>query len=144
MRIEAPFDGQVRRIHKRPGEAVTQGTPILELVSTRRVKIEGLLPIEDLWDVKAGDEVEVKVELKVPGRKLEIEGETFQGKVVFVDPNVSPVNQSCRVWAEVENVGERLIEGLPASMTIKHGKKSKAGVTTAKPKASSIQTTSGR
>ena len=61
-RIEAPFDGKVRKVLKHKGEAVTQGTPILELVSTRIVKVEGFLPVEDLWSVKRGDPVEVQID----------------------------------------------------------------------------------
>lgn len=118
-KITAPFDGKVRRILKRPGEAVSQGTPILDMVSTRRVKVEGYLPIEDAWSVKAGDSVDVRVD--IPGRELPIENEVFEGKVVFVDPTVSPVTHGTRIWAEVQNPGERLIEGLYAKMKIKFG-----------------------
>ena len=82
-KIEAPFDGKVRKVLKHKGEAVTQGTPILELISTRIVRVEGYLPVEDLWSVKRGDRVEVQIDF--PDRELEIEKEVFQGKVYFID-----------------------------------------------------------
>jgi multidrug resistance efflux pump len=120
FRIEAPFDGKVRKIHKHKGEAVTQGTPILELVNTKLVKVEGYLPLEDMWNVRRGDLVEVRVD--IPDRDLDIENEVFEGKIYFVEPSVSPVTTGARVWAEVQNPSERLVEGLYANMTIKHGR----------------------
>ena len=120
-KIEAPFDGEVRKVLKHKGEAVTQGTPILELISTRSVRVEGYLPIEDFYSVRKGDPVEVQ--LDIPDKDLEIEKEVFEGKVYFIDKTVSPVNYGARVWAEVLNPDEKLIEGLHAKMTIKHGRR---------------------
>ncbi len=131
FKIEAPFDGKIRRILKRKGEAVSQGTPIVEMVSTRRVKVEGYLPLEELWTVKAGDPVEVQI--VIPGRDLDIENEVFEGKVVFVDPQVSPVTHGARVWAEVQNPQERLVEGLYAKMKIKSGQRAAAKGNGARP-----------
>lgn len=119
-KVQAPFDGKVRKVLKHKGEAVTQGTPILELISTRIVKVEGRLPVEDLWSVKRGDPVEVQIDF--PDRDLEIEKEVFRGKVFFIDPTVSPVTHDARIWAEVDNRDEKLIEGLYAKMTIKHAR----------------------
>ena len=120
-RIEAPFDGIVRKVLKHKGESVTQGTPILELISTRTVKVEGYLPVEDLWSVQRGDPVQVQIDF--PDRELEIEKEVFHGKVYSVDKTVSFVNHGARIWAEIQNPDEKLIEGLYAKMTIKHGRR---------------------
>jgi RND family efflux transporter MFP subunit len=143
-KIEAPFDGEVRKVLKHKGEAVTQGTPILELISTRSVKVEGYLPIEDFYDVRKGDTVEVQ--LDIPDKDLEIEKEVFQGKVYFIDKTVSPVTHGARVWAEVQNPGARLIEGLYARMTIRHGRKEGGGIikkSTSKSGTSGISPVSG-
>ena len=130
FKVEAPFDGNVRRILKREGEAVRQGDPILELVSTRRVKVEGYLPFEDVGNVKPGDTVLVQID--IPNRDLDIEKEVFEGKVVFIDPLVSPVTHAARVWAEMHNPGERLIEGLYTKMKIQHGPRGTAKTAGAK------------
>lgn len=124
-KIEAPFDGEVRKVLKHKGEAVTQGTPILELISTRSVRVEGYLPIEDFYSVRKGDPVEVR--LDIPDKDLEIEKEIFEGKVYFIDKTVSPVTHGARVWAEVQNPKAGLIEGLYAKMTIRHGRKEAGG-----------------
>ncbi len=139
-RIEAPFDGKVRKVLKHKGESVTQGTPILELVSTRIVKVEGYLPVEDLWSVKRGDPVEVQID--IPDRDLEIEKEVFHGKMYSIDPTVSNVTHRARIWAEVQNPDEKLIEGLYAKMTIKHGRRA-AGTAKKAPAASGIKQTGG-
>ena len=138
--IEAPFDGVVRKILKQKGEPVSQGTPILELISTRVVKVEGYIPIEDIWSVKKGDTVEVQID--IPNRDLEIEKEVFEGKVVFIDPTVSPVTHGARVSAEVINKGDRLVEGLYAKMKIKHGQRGTAKGADARP-VTGIKQTSG-
>ena len=135
-RIKAPFDGTVRKVLKHKGEAVAQGTPILELISTRIVKVEGYLPVEDLWSVKRGDPVEVQIDF--PGRVLEIENEVFHGKMYSIDPTVSPVTHGARVWAEVQNPDGKLIEGLYAKMTIKHGRRT-AGTANKPPAAPGIK-----
>ena len=120
-RIEAPFDGIVRKVLKHKGESVAQGTPILELISTRTVRVEGYLPVEDLWSIQRGDPVQVQLDF--PDRDLEIEKEIFHGKVFSVDKTVSPVTHGARIWAEVQNPEEKLVEGLYAKMTIKHGRR---------------------
>lgn len=130
-KVEAPFDGIVRKVLKQKGEAVMQGTPILELISTRTVKVEGYLPIEDFWNVKRGDVVEVQID--IPDRDLAIENEVFQGKVSFIDSTVSPVTHGARIWAEVQNPDEKLVEGLYAKMTIKHGRSTTRSEKTATP-----------
>ena len=139
--IAAPFDGTVRKVLKHKGEAVAQGTPILELISTRVVKVEGYLPVEDLWSVERGDPVELQID--IPGRVLEIENEVFHGKVYSVDKTVSPVTHGARVWAEVQNPDDKLIEGLYAKMTIKHGRRA-AGTAKKASAASSIQQTGAK
>ncbi len=140
--IEAPFDGVVRKILKQKGEPVSQGTPILELISTRIVKVEGYIPIEDIWSVKKGDSVEVQID--IPNRDLDIEKEVFEGKVVFIDPTVSPVTHGARVSAEVINKGDRLVEGLYAKMKIKHGQRGTAKGADARPTTGIKQTSGSR
>lgn len=118
-RIVAPFDGTVTRVYKSRGEAVQQGDPILELASTRRVRVEGYVELADVWKVRPGARVEVQ--LAVPEVELEIEQATFEGRIVFVDVNVQPVTRQVRVWAEVSNREDILRAGLAARMTIHPG-----------------------
>jgi multidrug efflux pump subunit AcrA (membrane-fusion protein) len=115
-RIEAPFDGVVTKVFKQKGEAAREGDPILELVSTNRVKVEGYVHIKDIWNVKQGSYVQVQ--LDVPEADLEVEKMAFEGRIVFVDVKVNPVTYEARVWAEVVNKDNVLRDGLQAKMTI--------------------------
>ena len=114
--IDAPFAGQVTRVYKKRGEAVRQGDPILELVSTKRVKVEGYIGIEHVWSVKPGTPVEVW--LDIPDADLPQEKQRFKGRISFVDVKVQPVTRQCRVWAEVVNENNILRMGLNARMRI--------------------------
>ncbi len=116
FQIEAPHDGMVTHVYKRKGEAVRLGDPILEVVSTRRVRVEGYVDINDVWHVKPGDPV--TVQLDIPDVKLVVEQEVFQGRISFVDVGVQPVTKRTRVWAAVTNRGNILRAGLTAKMTI--------------------------
>ncbi|HUG93309.1 MAG TPA: efflux RND transporter periplasmic adaptor subunit [Planctomycetaceae bacterium] len=142
--ITAPFDGVVTRVERKVGEAVRQGDPILELVSTRRVRVEGEVDVRHAWEIKRGNPVRVQIgrtavvedlpaqrngrafdSARVPGvqpRHLEIPADirdrVFEGRVVYVDPTVHPIVLTVRVWAEVENPDGILKSGLPAQMTI--------------------------
>lgn len=114
--IVAPFDGVVTMVHKSKGEAVRQGDPILDMVSTSRIRVEGKVNIRDIWSVREGDKVEVR--LDIPGEELAVERQTFEGKIVFVDVAVQALTREVRVWAEVENRNSILKEGLYARMKI--------------------------
>lgn len=115
-RVKAPFDGVVTRVFKKKGEAVRQGDPILELASTRRVRVEGDIEIQHVSVVRPG--CRVLVRLDIPEVDLEIEKETFEGRVEFVDVTVQPVSRQVRIWAEVQNRDEILRSGLTTRMTV--------------------------
>ena len=114
--VKAPFDGIITRIYKQKGEAVRQGDPILEMVSTNRVRVEGYVNVSDANNVRQGSFVQVQ--LDIPSVELDIERETFEGRIVFVDVTTQPVTGQIRVWAEVANRDNILRAGLTATMII--------------------------
>jgi RND family efflux transporter MFP subunit len=115
--ILAPFDGVVSQVVKFRGEAVKQGDPILEMVNTDVVHVEGLVSDRDIWRVKRGSPVTVMLDIK--GADLDIEKQVFHGKIGFVDAVASVTDT--RVWAEVPNPGNVLRPGFIATMTILPG-----------------------
>ena len=115
-KVLAPMDGVVRTVFKHAGESVAEGEPILELVNTSRVKVEGYIHLRDLDSVQVGSVVEVQ--LDVPEVDLPNERLTFPGRIAFVDVKVEPVTHCVKVWAEVHNPGGVLKDGLTAKMTI--------------------------
>lgn len=116
-KIIAPFDGIVTKKFRSTGEVVRHGDEVLELVSTKRVKVEGHVNIADTWKFNVGTPVEVK--LNIPEVHLPIEEATYHGKISFIDVEVEPVDvNKIRVWAEVENAENILKAGYMATMRI--------------------------
>lgn len=117
MKILAPFDGVITKKFRSTGEVVRHGDEVLELVSTKRVKVEGYVNIQDTWKFHVGTPVEVQ--LDIHGVQLPVENETFHGKITFIDVEVEPIHgKAIRVWAEVENPDNLLKAGYMATMKI--------------------------
>ena len=119
-KIDAPHDGVVTRVLRRTGSVVQQGEPILQVVDTRRMRVEGRLSLANSFRVSAGDPVEFRV--VVEDADLPIEQETFTGRVQFVDPTESTrMRNEVRVLAEVPNEDGRLRAGLKVDMVVLPG-----------------------
>ncbi len=114
--VVAPFDGVATKVLKSRGEAVREGDVILEITSTKRMKVEGYLHYTNALRVKQGDPV--TVQLDIEDESLAASKRTFQGRIKYVDVKVSPVAEDVRVWAEVENADNIMRAGLEATMTI--------------------------
>ncbi len=117
FKVKVPFDGYVAKVHRSAGESVSQGDPIVEIISTRRVKVEGFLTIAESYRVKSGDPVRVRMQttdLNLP----QFQDTTFEGTVTFVDPRVSNLTGFVKVHALVKNEEGILKPGLAAEMTI--------------------------
>jgi multidrug efflux pump subunit AcrA (membrane-fusion protein) len=112
----SPINAEVRAVFKKRGESVAEGEPILELINTSRVKVEGYVHLRDLDSVQMGSVV--NVQLDIPDVDLPIEGLTFPGRIAFVDLKVEPVTHRVKVWAEVSNQNGVLKDGLTARMVI--------------------------
>ena len=109
--VLAPFDGIVSKVHRHRGEAVTQGAPIVEIISTARVKVEGYVEIPDADFIQKDDLV--LLEVLTGGLK-----KSFKGKLQLVSPKVEPLLKKVRVTAYIPNEDGILKEGLNAIMTI--------------------------
>lgn len=115
-RTVAPFEGFVRKIYKKKGEAVREGDPILQIANTGRVRVEADLPVRDLPSVQPGMRVEVRPRL--PGAETNNEPTLLSGRIAYVDVKVEPVSNTVKIWAEVRNVNNVLKDGLAATMII--------------------------
>jgi RND family efflux transporter MFP subunit len=125
-RLEAPFDGFVTRLHLVTGASVKQGDPVIELVSTQKVKVEGFVSVRDSALIKPGCPVDVYLDRPAEvGEVADARKPDGEGKIVFVDvAKVTAVGSKVRVWAEVENPDKLLRAGLTATMTIHPAPKS--------------------
>lgn len=112
-RIVAPIGGVVVQVAKHNGEWVKPGDTVIRILRLDRLRAEGFVKARDLGQDLQGCEVELKVDLpNTPGAH-------FSGTVVFLDPEIDPVNSQVRIWAEIQNKELRLRPGMRANMTVR-------------------------
>lgn len=105
-KIISPISGVVVQMHKKQGEWVNPGDPVVRILTLDRLRVECSLSAAIYGPELNGCPVKLNMEMK--NRK-----ESFEGKIVFVSPEVEPVNGKFRVWAEVENRDGLLRPGQP-------------------------------
>ena len=111
-RLLAPLDGMVVQIKRHRGEWVQAGESVVRVLRLDRLRAEGFVSAKQLDATAVGRPVTVQVDL--PDRPKS----RFSGKLVFISPEVNPVNGQIRVWAELENADLLLRPGVAAEMTI--------------------------
>ena len=108
----APIDGTVVEKFKSPGEWVNPGDAVLRVLRLDRLRVEVLANAQQYGPDLQGKAVTLEVEL-TKGRF-----ERYEGTVVFVSPEIEPVESTFRVWAEVLNHNRQLRPGLQGTLTI--------------------------
>jgi len=109
--VVSPLRGMVVEINVCRGEWVEPGEPAMRIIRLDRLRAEGFLDAKLATPGLQGRPVKLVVE--------ESEAmHTFPGEVVFVSPEVDPVNRQVRVWAEIENKDLRLRPGLRARLIV--------------------------
>ncbi len=119
--IKAPFSGVVSAVFRTAGEAVRQGDPILEIISTEVVRIEGLIKIDESYAVKPGDKVRVQLDTKHYDLPEHVAKSVLEGEITWVDPRPLPLIGKTKVAAKVENLRGFLRPQLRALMSITPG-----------------------
>lgn len=94
--LRASFGGTIVVIHGRLGEWLEPGRPVLRLVATERLRAEGFADGRLLGPAHVGQAVEFKLD-SGDGRQR------ATGTLRFVSPEVDPVTNQVRVWAEIDN-----------------------------------------
>jgi multidrug efflux pump subunit AcrA (membrane-fusion protein) len=124
--LRAPFDGTVNLQMKRVGEGVQHAEPVLELINTEVVHVEGFVPLHELRHWRVGRPVDVYADLS-PAIELEIshsvstrrnEAGPYNGVIGFIDQSIQPLSRTVRIWAEVPNADGRLRDGMTARMVL--------------------------
>ena len=108
--VLSPMAGVVVAVEKHRGEWVEPGVELFRIIRTDRLRVEGFV------DAAVADGLigrTAKVQLRRRGETIEVEG-----KVVFVSPDVNPVNSVARVFLEVDNGDGRLRPGLRVDAVI--------------------------
>jgi cobalt-zinc-cadmium efflux system membrane fusion protein len=108
--IVAPFDGFVRKRLVNVGETYKDKTPLMSLVATQALKLQGEVPERFAPQLGVGRAVRVEVEA-YPGRK-------FPGTITRVSPAVDAESRTFTVEASVPNPGGILKPGFFAKASI--------------------------
>ncbi len=111
-KIVAPFDGMVVEVNGRRGEWVQPGDRVIRMIRLDRLRVEGFLPARTARRELEGSPV--RLSIAQPGRPTA----QYVGKLVFVSPEVDPVNDQVRVFADIENPDLTLRPGLRGSLVI--------------------------
>ncbi len=111
-RVVSPLSGIVVQVKRHMGEWVQPGESIIRILRIDRLRAEAFLNAREVGGDLVGRPVTLSVDL--PGASHT----EFRGKILFVSPEVNPVNGQFRVWAEVENRDQLLRPGLQGSMVI--------------------------
>ncbi len=108
-RITAPAAGVVVSVARSAGEWVKPGDPVVRLVRIDRLRAEGFLNAQYATQDLTGTPVRLLVEQG--GRRIE-----RPGTVVFLSPEIDPVNGQVRVWAEIDNAAIDLRAGMRGTL----------------------------
>lgn len=109
--ILSPIGGVVIRKNVLEGEYVNEGQALFEVADLTHVWVKAQLFENQFSLVKVGQAVEAIVEA--------YPGETFSGKVAFIDPVLNPQTRTVTVRYDLENADLRLRPGMFATVTLK-------------------------
>jgi membrane fusion protein (multidrug efflux system) len=105
--IVAPIDGVVSLRDVNVGDLASDAAaarPIFRIVDNRLLNLTVTVSSADSARVKVGQPLEFTVDA--------LPGKLFRGRVMFINPELSPTDRSLKVIAEVKNVPEELKGGL--------------------------------
>lgn len=105
--VTAPIDGVVAFRDVNVGDLASDaaaGKPIFRIVDSRLLNLTVTVPSSASSTVKVGQTLEFSVD--------SLADKTFSGRVMYVNPELSAVDRSLKVIAEVQNVPETLKGGL--------------------------------
>ncbi|HIE98139.1 MAG TPA: HlyD family efflux transporter periplasmic adaptor subunit [Planctomycetes bacterium] len=109
--IRAPFDGVIVEVERHVGEWVEPGAPVGRVIDLKTLRAEGFLQAQQASKNLVGRSV--TIDLKSVREPVQL-----QGIITFVSPQVDPVNQQVRFWAEFVNADMQALPGMNASMVI--------------------------
>jgi len=115
--IVAPFPGMVVQWKKQPGEWVEPGTPVMRLIRINRLRAEAFVASQALPKNLVGRPATLIVDTPSSGSSQKSTSK-HPGQLVYVSPEVDPVNGQVRIWAEIDNSDLSLRPGQTATLLI--------------------------
>lgn len=107
--LPAPFDGVIRRRLTDPGEWIETGTPVLELVAIKPLRIDVQVPQRHLAALTEQTPVQVRLDAR--------SDETFTGRVVARVPASDPATRTFLVRVGVDGAATGAAPGMSARLS---------------------------
>lgn len=101
--VTAPFAGRVAEVKAKRWQFVREGEPLVEILDDRDLEVEMIVPSRWLRGLREGSAFTLA---------LEETGRTYAGKVTRLSGRVDPVNQSIRLYGELEGKHPELMAGM--------------------------------
>ncbi len=103
--IASPISGVVAEVFAQKGEWIASGQPIARIIDPKRLRVEALAGQEYAFVLEPGQRARFEMQI---GKNTIV----ADGKIVFVSPEISPVNAEFLVWVEIENSDLKFKPGL--------------------------------
>lgn len=111
--IRADIKGLITEVKKEQGEWVDASQPVFKIVRTDRLRIEEYIPVSEVVPELDGATVSF-----LPTNAKHVSERSFAGKVVFVSPEVNPLNSKVKIWIEIGNAESLLRPGIKGQLSI--------------------------
>ena len=112
--VAAPADGVVVAEHTEIGEWVSQGDPVMEVISTRDLEIRVEVPEQYFPSIRPGAEAKVRFE--------SLPGELIQGRVSSVIPSANPQARTFPLKVRISSQAGRIGAGMLAQVSFPTGR----------------------
>jgi RND family efflux transporter MFP subunit len=116
--IRALVAGTIQKKFVNAGAYVEPATAMLALVDNRRLELESHVASSDLGPIRAGQKTTFSVN--------SFPGETFEGRVIEINPGVDAETRSAKVRIQVSNASGKLRSGMFAQGEILTGVEARA------------------
>lgn len=111
-KIVSPIAGMVVQLFRRPGEWVQPGTVVARIIRIDRLRVEAFV------DGSQGSVGLLGRPVRLEVGSLGKDRTAVEGAVVFVSPEINPVNGQVRLWAEVDNPRQLLRPGSRGALIV--------------------------
>jgi multidrug efflux system membrane fusion protein len=108
--VRAPFDGELGVRHIEVGQFLTAGTQIISLTDLSELYANFTVTEKDSGQLKVGQVVRVKVDA--------YPGQTFEGTITTIEPQIASDTRNIRVQATIANPDRILKPGMFATTTV--------------------------
>ena len=112
-KIIAPLDGVVVEIFRDKGDWVTAGDPVVRVIRLDRLRAEGFIESALIQSIRNNRRVHLTIQL---GANSFVQRE---GEIVFISPEIDPVNNEVRFWVEFDNPKLDVLPGMRLSLRSK-------------------------